>query len=65
MQIIENIRNYSMFGVGTLIFLSGGVIGIFWARRIQQYAIAWHERHPLIARFNLFRGRIYRHSLPL
>jgi hypothetical protein len=59
MHFIENIRHYPMFVVGALIFLSAGVITLVWTRRIQQYAIQWHERHPVIARFNLFRRRIY------
>jgi hypothetical protein len=59
MQIIENIHHYPMFVIGTLIFLTAGVIITVWARRIQQYAIQWHERHPMIARWNLFRRQVY------
>ena len=58
MQLLENIRHYPMFVVGALIFLAVGVFATIWARRIQQYAISWHERHPALARLNLFRRRI-------
>ena len=60
MHIIDNMRHYPMGIVGTLIFLSFGLYITVWARRIQQHAIQWHERHPELARFNLFRRRIYR-----
>ena len=60
MHIIENVQHYPMGVVGTLIFLGFGVYATVWARRIQQHAIQWHERHPELARFNLFRRRIYR-----
>jgi hypothetical protein len=60
MQIIENLQHYPMGVVGTLLFLGFGVYVTVRARRVQQYAIQWHECHPELARFNLFRQRIYR-----
>jgi hypothetical protein len=59
MQLLENIRHYPMFVVGAALFLAGGVFTTIWAHRVQQYAISWHERHPALARLNLFRRRIY------
>jgi hypothetical protein len=60
MRPLENIQHYPMFLVGTLLFLGFGLFVTVYARRIQQYSIQSHERHPVIARFNLFRRRIYR-----
>jgi hypothetical protein len=59
MHFVENIECYPMFLVGTLIFLAVGVITTLWAPQIQQYAIHWHEGHPVLARFNLFRRHLY------
>jgi hypothetical protein len=59
MQLVENIRHYPMFVVGAFIFLAVGLFCTVWARRVQHYAISWHERHPALARFNLFRRRIH------
>ena len=59
MQLLENIRHYPMFVVGALIFLAVGVLATIWAHRVQQYAISWHQRHPALARLNLFRRRLY------
>ena len=59
MQLIENIRHYPMFVIGGVLFLAAGLFCTIWARRVQQYAIQWHERHPTLARLNLFRRRIY------
>ena len=59
MQIIDNIHRYPMFAVGTLVFLSVGVVATVCARRIHQYAIQWHERHPAISRVVPFRRHVY------
>ena len=59
MHLIENIQRYPMFLVGTLIFLTLGIAVTVWARRIRQFAIQFYERHPVIARFTLFRRHIY------
>ena len=62
MQLVENVRHYPMFVVGRVLFLAVGFFCIVWARRVEQYAIYWHERHPALARLNLFRRRILQSS---
>ena len=62
MRLLESIQHYPMFLVGTLLFLGFGLFVTVYARRLQQNSIQWRERHPVIARFNLFRRRIYRPS---
>ena len=59
MRLVENIQRYPMFFVGTLFFLTVGVIATVWARRVQQYAIQWNERHPMLSRLNIFRKHVY------